>query len=233
MARMSAIFLLLVTATMAACGGSANADDAAPTKAQARAFAGAVNLTATDVPGFKVSSEAKREHDTAAEKRLEHELLHCVHPASAKGLVEVGSKELERESSAGYQVVQSEVAVARSSALAAKELAIIRSSHARGCMSHYLDLLLSGKYRGATFSPVSIAEGEPPASGVTGSFAWRISVAITAHGVRLPFYVDILGFVYGPAEVSLFAVGLPQPFPAASEKRLFSLLLRRAKSHEI
>jgi hypothetical protein len=45
--------------------------------------------------------------------------------------------------------------------------------------------------------------------------------------------MDILGFVYGPTEVSLLSFGVPEPFPAATEQHLFSLLLQRAKAHGI
>jgi hypothetical protein len=43
--------------------------------------------------------------------------------------------------------------------------------------------------------------------------------------------MDLLGFVDGPAEVVLLTSGLPEPFPAATEHRLFSLLIQRAKTH--
>jgi len=201
------------------------------TKVQAIAFAHAVNLTAADVPGFKVSSE--HEHETAAEKRLEHEMLRCVGAlGSHHGIVEMGSKEFERETNTGDESVQSAVSVARTPALAAKELAAIRSPHVRACLAHYLDLLFkSHRYHGATVSPVSISQGTPPAPGATGSFAWRITTTITLHSVTIPIYIDIFGFVDGPAEVSLFTAGVPRPFPAATEERLFSLLLTRAKTH--
>jgi hypothetical protein len=200
------------------------------TKAQAIAFAHAVNLTAADVPGFKVSSE--HEHETAAEKRLEHEMLRCVRALGSHGVVEMGSKEFGREANTGDESVQSEVTVVRTPALAAKELVAIRSPHVRVCLSHYLNLLFkSHKYRGATVSPVLISQGTPPAPGATGSFAWRITTTITVHSVRIPIYIDIFGFVEGSAEVSLFTAGVPKPFPAATEERLFSLLLTRAKTH--
>ena len=244
MCRMVVILVLIATGgLLAACESTGDlavvrtavaGSDPPPTKAQATAFARTVNLSLADVPGFKVSSGPEKEHETAAEKRLEHELLRCVHPAASKGLVEVSSKEFERESSAGDQSVQSQVTVMRTSTVAAKELAVIRGSHARACVSHDTDLLLKGKkYQGATFSPVSIVQGTPSAPGTTGSFAWRISVTITLRGIRLPIYMDILGFVYGPAEVSLFTASLPEPFPAATEQRLFSLLADRAKAHGV
>lgn len=204
-----------------------------PTKAQALAFARAVNLRRADVPGFKVVSE--HEHETAAEKRLEHAMLRCVGVGalgSGHGLAEVSSPSFERETNAMDESVQSEVSVAWTSQQATKELAVIRSNHARTCVSHYSDLLLkSQKYHGATFSPVSIAQGTPPAAGATGSFGWRITTSITYHKVTIPLSMDILGFVYGPAEVSLFTSSVPQPFPAATEEQLFSLLLSRAKTY--
>jgi hypothetical protein len=192
-----------------------------------------VNLTVLDAPGFHISKR-EPEHESAADKRFEHEMLRCVQAASTKSLLEANSKEFERESSAAVESVQSQVTVARTFTVAAKELAVIRSAHARACFSHYSDLLLKGKqYRGATFGPVSIAQGTPPAPGSTGSFAWRISVPIMLHGVRLPLYIDILGFIYGPSEISLFTEGFPAPVPAATEERLFSLLLKRAEAHKI
>ncbi len=154
-------------------------------------------------------------------------------PSLQQGPCRSQPNEFARESSAGEQHVQSEVTVARTARLAAKELAVIRGSHARSCVSHGIDLLLKNAFHGATFSPVSIVQGTPPAPGTAGSFAWRISVTITARGLRLPFYIDILGFVYGPAEVSLFTASFPTPFSAATEQRLFSLLADRAKAHRL
>ncbi len=201
------------------------------TKAQAIAFARAVNLTAADLPGFRVS--AVHEQETAAEKRLEHEMLRCVGSlGSSHAIVEMSSAEFEDETSGGDESVQSSVSVVRTPALAAKELATIRGPHVKACLSHYLDLLFkSHKYSGATVSPVSISQGAPSAPGTAGSFAWRITTTITLRKVAIPVSIDILGFVDGPAEGSLFTAGVPRPFPAATKARLFSLLLTRAKAH--
>src|ERR1019366_6931793 len=75
--------------------------------------------------------------------------------------------------------------------------------------------------------------GNPPAQGVTGSFGLRISTAIVVRSVRIPFYLDILGFVYGPTEVILQSSGIPVPFPAAAEQHLYTLLLSRAKAQHL
>jgi hypothetical protein len=191
-----------------------------------------VNLTAADTPGFTVAAPEK-EHATGAEKRLQREMVHCAGAlSSTEKLIEVSSKHFERGHGIPELGVSSEVTVARTTELAARELAAIRSERARTCVSHYFGELFRGKeFQGASISPVSIASGTPPAPGSTGSFGWRISVTITAHGVEISLSVDILGFVYGPAQVSLFSSGVPVPFPAAIQQRLFLLLLERAKAH--
>lgn len=202
------------------------------TKTQAIAFAHAVNLRLTDVPGFRIVTE--HEHDTAAEKRLEHAMLRCVGfgaLASSRGVVEASSPSFERETNALDDGVHSEVSVVRSAQQAATELAAARSGRAGACLSHYLDLLLkSQKYHGATVSPVAISQRIPPAPGTAGGFGWHIATALTLNKTTVAISFDIVGFVFGPAEVSLFTSGAPRPFPASTEEGLFSLLLTRAKT---
>lgn len=206
------------------------------TKQQASAFAHAVNLRSADVPGFKMSSEPG-EHETRSEKRLEGELLTCVAGGvreRGRDVAEVESAAFEREGSSEDENVQSGVTVERTAAVAAKELAAIRGRRGRHCLSRYVNLLFKRqKPRGMRVSRISISSRSLPAPGTAGSFGLRIAATITERGVRVPFYIDMLGFVYGPAEVSLLAVGLPEPFPAATEQRLFSLLLARARSYHL
>jgi hypothetical protein len=206
-----------------------------PTKSEALAFARAVSLTAADVPGFKASAKNAHERETPAEKRLEGELKRCAGSPSSQGqLAEVKSEEFGRETESAFQGVRSGVSVEQTPARAAQELATIRSARGRACMARYVDQLLKGqKFEGASVSPVSISSGSPSAPGTTGSFAWRIKTTVTYRGVRIPFSMDFVGFVYGPAEVMLFSFGMPQPLPAAMEERLFALLVERAKAHEV
>lgn len=202
-----------------------------PTKTQALAFARAVNLTVADVPGFKASPE--QHHQTAVEKQRERELVSCAGGAvsAGEGLASVSSPDFKLERDVLDLSVNSEVSVAQTPALAAKALATIRGTHFRECLSRYLNLLFHAQSRsGTTVGPISIVQGTPPAPGATGSFGWRITATITARGVKLPFYQDMLGFVYGSAEVSLTSSGALRPFPAAIEQQLFLLLLKRAKS---
>ena len=54
---------------------------------------------------------------------------------------------------------------------------------------------------------MSIASGTPPAPGAGGSFGWRIIATFTTDRIKLSLYVDILGFVLGPARVTLVRRG--------------------------
>jgi hypothetical protein len=223
------------TGPSAATGATGASPPTAGPSARARreaiALARAINLRPLDLPGFRANT--RHEHETATEKRLEHELLHCVGGRGAEAqIAEVSSDEFERRTGMRAEGVQSGVTVQRTPALAASELEAIRGPHVRACLTHYLDLLLAGRRTGRRGStPVSIFQGTPPAAGATGSFAFRIHTSILARGTAIPIYFDILGFVVGPVQVTLFSDGVPRPFPAASEEKLFSLLLSRAKTH--
>jgi hypothetical protein len=201
-----------------------------PTASQAVAFARAVNLTAADVPGF--TSSSAHEAETAQEQRLQRRLRACIGPAGfAAGLAAERSPSFKVSRDILELGVSSEVAVARSSTVAASELAAIRGGRIRACLSRYLNLLLQSRnYRGAQLRPVSIASGTPPAPGATGSFGWRITASFAVNRFRLSLYVDILGFVLGPARVTLVSSGALRPFPAPIQQRLYSLLLARASA---
>ncbi|HEY1833160.1 MAG TPA: hypothetical protein VGG08_01890 [Solirubrobacteraceae bacterium] len=215
-------------------GKSSPAPGTAADAAKAKAFARAVNLTAVDLPGFKAS--AKSQHLTPAERKLEREALGCLGGAGAKhekGSINVRSQEFEATLGEVTRQAESEVTVVRTPAIAAHQLSIVRGSHARDCLAHFLTLLFGGATAGkAAVSPVHIAEGTPPAPGADGSFAWRVTTTITTRHVPVKIYLDIFGFTRGRAEVQMLTASFLQPFPARVEERLFSLLLERATSHE-
>ncbi len=217
----------------------------APSRAQALAFAHAVNLTAADVPGFKPTVESESKPETAVEKQLARKLLHCIGgqtSSSPTELASASSADFKLEHDVIHLSVKSEVSVAQTAALVAKELGVIHNNHAKVCLSHYFDLLLKNRIlkeqrSRSSISPnsisTSISQGTPPAPGATGSYWWRITATITVHKIKLPFYIDILGFTYGPAKVSLFSSGALRPFPAAAQEHLYRLLLERAEAHKV
>ncbi len=149
--RLATILVLVASAglLLAACGSNDHRTDAAtsgttagartpptaqapagaaksPTKAQAIAFAHAVNLTAEDVPGFTATSEHTHEHETATEKRLERELLQCTGGTlrSHSGLAEVSSPHFKLQRSVLSFGVNSKVSVEQTPIQATKETQI-------------------------------------------------------------------------------------------------------------
>ena len=237
--------LALAGEPLSACGsGASSTHTSAPeaksaaasaelARRRALAFANAVNLTASDVPRFTPSSQ--NESSSRSEQQAERQLRRCAGPvASSRGLAEVSSKNFQLKRDVLQLGVSSEVDVAPSSAQAAKNLAAIRSAHVRSCFSRYLEELFKGpQFAGGAVGPVSIESGTPPAPGTTGSFGWRAIAAFTVQGITVHLYLDMLGFVDGPAQVTLFSSGVLRPFPAAVQERLFSLLLVRAKAHRL
>lgn len=208
----------------------------APTRARALAFARAVNLTAADVPGFTASE--KHASSSASEQRLERQMLSCTGLGSAAGgaksIVEQGSEDFRLKRQIVDLSVSSEVSVAASAADAARGLKALRSAHIRGCFSSYLTHVLQGEHvAGAKPGRVSIQTGTPPAPGASGSFGWRVTATFIVHGIKLPIYLDFLGFVDGPSEVTLLSSGLLEPFPAQAQQHLYTLLLARAKAHAL
>lgn len=202
----------------------------APTRSQALAFARAVNLTAADVPGFAASRG--RESESAHERELQRGLRQCAGPTPfGPGVADAQSPAFKLKQDVLDLGVSSEVSVAQSSTQAKRELAAIRGQRIKGCFTRYLDLLLqSQRTGGVQLTPVSILTGTPPAPGAIGSFGWRITATFVASQIRLSLYVDILGFVVGPARVTLVSSGALRPFPAAIQQRLYTLLLARARS---
>jgi hypothetical protein len=235
-------FALAIACALTGCGGSAqtarkprparSAARSAPTSTRAKAatFASAVNLKPADVPGFVPSS--KRPAESARERSLQGELQRCAGPLPfGGGVLQAQSPAFKLKQDVVDLSVSSEVAVARTSAQAAGALSALNAPRVRRCFSRYLDQLIAGeRYRGAVPRPVSILTGTPPAPGANASFGWRVTASFTLKGITVSLYSDILGFVLGPARVTLVSSGALRPFPAAIQQRLYSLLLARARA---
>jgi hypothetical protein len=228
------------TPSSTATGTTPSSPSQAPSHESAVAFARAVNLTSDDVPGFTPSE--KHNSSSAHQKHLEHAMLRCAGIGAGTGAIAGTGKGVLEESSKDFELkrqiidfsVSSEVSVQASAAQALRGLQAIRSPHVRSCFSHYLSLIFKEEQvKGATAGPVKIQAGTPPAAGTSGGFGWRVTATFTVHGVKLPIYLDFLGFVDGPAEVTLTSSGLLRPFPASVQQHLFALLLSRAKAHKL
>jgi hypothetical protein len=247
--RRTAAMLLLLAAggLLAACGksahfaagkratGKASGETSAHTgqpltRARAKRLAAALNLQAGDLPGFTAASEHKRE--SLSEKGLEHKLMRCMGGKISSGaLAEASSKSFERHAQVFHVSVSSSVTIVATPAQAAAELKAIRSDRARVCLTRFVRELLAEQTHGhASAKLVSVTKASPSAEGTSGTFAWRIAGEFALHEVQVPFYIELVGFAHGQAEVELLSFGLPAPFPASAEQELFSLLLARAKA---
>jgi hypothetical protein len=224
----------------AATGTSTTASPEAPlTQAQANAYGRAVNLRASDVPGFTPTSRGAS-GGFGGEKQLEARLVRCAGGAlgssgsSGSGPSEVGSPQFRRRGALLGDSVSSAVSFFDSAAHGAAELKLLRSEHLRMCLSQFLNSLLRGRqFAGATLSKVSIVQGTPPAPGTTGGFGWRVTAIFALRSLHVPFYLDTLGFIDGRSQVTLQSSSAGVPFPAAAEEQLYNLLLERAKTHRL
>jgi hypothetical protein len=205
------------------------------TKAEAAAFARAVNLTPADVPGAVVSQEkhgSKAGDDRVRLDRCErllnhvqpHELVHRGSPPLTRG------EELEREWIASYVAVVPDVRAA------AREVARFGSRNARACIARALSVRFAKTFvHGARFGRFSASSLPVPAPGASATVGVRFSSAlmIPVSEVSVPIYIDLLGFARGPAQVALVAASVTQPVPSSTEHQLLSVLVSRAESHPL
>ena len=203
--------------------------------ARERAFARAVNLTRSDVPDFTLSSEAHA-HETPAEQRLQRELGACLGGGGTRAGTgfEASSGQFRHQSGLVDVTVSSAVSFLASPALAEREVALLRNRHTGDCLTAYLDARYGGKRLGAVvIGRITVQQGTPPAPGTSGGFAWRINAPLHLRGIAVPFYLDMLGFVYRQAEVRLVSSSVIAPFPASGQESLYRLLLTRATAQHL
>jgi len=151
--------------------------------------------------------------------------------AASDALAEASSKSFEHHAQVLHLTVSSSVTIVATPAQATAELKAIRSAHARVCLMSFMrELLAKQTQGGASAKLVSISSGTPSAAGTSGTFAWRITGAFALHEVKVPFYIEMVGFTHGQDEVQMLSFGLPVPFPASAEQELFSLLVARANA---
>jgi hypothetical protein len=247
------ILMLSATAGVAwACGGSKAASDAGardaasaatgPTSVGSGQLVGrgskvsvatlslgeAVNLRRSDAPGM-----------TRIAPESENKLLGLAAALSKCGgggtvsLVEqpggIHSATLTKGVGTEEEVVRSVVRVAQSAATAANQLSANRSASVLACYQR----LLRSRSSGPSVASISVSSLPNPLQGVPGSFAYRLSTrASVSRGAPVAIYQDVFGFAVGRAQIELNAIRASRPVSAATERRLLSLLLSRAKANE-
>lgn len=207
--------------------GKSNAEP--KTTAQASALARALNLRHGDLPGF--TAAAPSGGSSAGEQALARKLHACIGASAPAPLAEASSATYQDHGHLLDLSISSSVKILKDRAQAGAELKLLRSKRTSGCLRQFVATLLALEIKhGAQAKVVSIDSGTPSAPGTSGGFGWRILGNFSADGIRIPFYIDLLGFDYEQASVSLFSIGLPTPLPANAERELFTLLVDRAKA---
>jgi len=227
-----------------ACGGgttrSATVTPAdagqAITKAQANAYARAVNLQAGDLPGMRTTSPEGEKPDATHVGEVER----CAGNLTAsKVVLNAHSATFSGSSESEHEEIRSDVEVMPSAALAEQSNASDNSQRALACAKRLFPRQLAGKNGSRIrYGSVTVSRLPYPLPGVPGGFGYRIAVAIlgvpaTIEPTQPYLYVDAFGFVSGPAEVALLATAFPRPVPQEVDKRLLSLLQSRAMAHKL
>jgi hypothetical protein len=237
--------LVLVTCSVLAvgCGGTGattatNSGDVSAgtplTRASATAYAHAVNLRAADVPEMSGAGSAEGEPpQTPSSQRSSSAFSRCFGGVSANArLVKIHSPEFSVGRAAQSQIVRSTVEVWPTAALAVRNNAAYFSSRGQRCFLRYLQaarLQLKRRAAKLQLGPLRVATVAAPLPGTTDGRLRTIDDTRNGH-VRIHIYHDIFTFIIGPAEIELEATGFSKPIPTATEERLLSLLLKRAKA---
>lgn len=225
---------------------TATAKGEAPiTKAEAIAYARMVNLRPGDLVGTTVS---KAEHEGKPPSEREAHCMRGVGAMPYRRIINRSSAVLGRSVPGEFDRVSSAVEVLPNAALMVRHNAANRSPRALTCASRLFTSDLSNQSTGQfEYGPVTVSRLPDPLPGISGAFEYRIATTIIAGGAapvepadyaprqvkRIPFYFDIFGFISGPAEINLTAIGAPQPVPEKIEQHLLALLYSRAGEHSL
>ncbi len=248
--RTASVSPLLVAAMFAfiGCGGATHGsttprpstvkDHATPlTKALVKAYAHAVNLQAADLPNMRITKGER--HDTI--KRIDRALARCLgDTAPRKSIAAIQSTTFtsETEGEYEYELIGSDIEAQPSETIAAEYDTHLRSAHGRDCLTRFIAMALAKNPEGIGYAPPKVTRLPAPLPAGNGSFGYRFKTAIVSMPesnvrVHFPITVDAFGFADGPVDLSLTAVGAPEPVPAEAEQRLISLLYSRAHARSL
>jgi hypothetical protein len=200
------------------------------TKAQAQAFAQAVNLRASDLPGATALKGA-----IFGSEAVQYEALKCG-LQGRPGVVPIGGGESWLTNSRAR--VGSIVVVAPSDYFAEAELAGLQSHGGRTCLARALGRALSFERHHKTERSHTVKVAIVPIGEHVGGVHLAIYVLAElppiegAKPERRYINVDAAFFRVGPADVAFFALGATR-FPAATEIQLLALLHSRAEANKL
>ena len=218
------------------------------TKAEAVAYARAVNLRVGDIP---LGSVYKQERE-ARERGLTRSEEACF--GGAGDWRRLNRPIIDRESATigwtlpgDLQRIRSAVEVMPTSSLMIQHNAEIRKHRFLACHSRFLRSEAEQNTGRAEYGPIVMSRLPDPLPGIKGAYQYRIiSTVILGRSAPvepadyLPqqikhyrFYEDLFGFVSGPAELNLIAISASHPVPRTVEDRLLVLLYGRTREHSL
>ena len=246
--------ILALAAVVSGCGSSHSVAAHSPvshgkplTKAQAETYAREINLRAADLPDMPaISAEGE-----PAASYVTTEAPRCggggalAEPGAIRSSRFAYPLSLSTQARAPGEVVGSSVRLAASAARAAQDIAADQSVGVRNCFGRVLRA--AGGDRGPLLQKTVVVSLRPhPLPAARTSFALAVTLdtvylsakpgghrssierALDRIRSNSTFTQDILGFASGPAEITLTDVHRSGEHPLAKERRLLSLLYRRA-----
>jgi hypothetical protein len=208
------MLLALAACSLPGCAGAhaspTTTATVAVTQASALAFAHAVNLRASDQPSMEALGPERAAPSLEASSIA---FARCAGEISPdRVLINIRSTLLSTRGERERRIIVSRVTVLPSEALARRNLAAFSSPRGLRC----------ARRSGTSISKLSIAL--PGRVHATGE---RI-IAPSEGPTHELGYHDIVGFVYGPAEIVLTAAGFSHPVATQTEQQLLGALYRRA-----
>lgn len=236
--------ILLAAGLLAGCGhATASVVGLTPptsgpiTKARAVAYAHAVNLQSGDLPQFtSIGSET----EAPGPDRYDREYIRCRGGVNhALRIAKISSPEFSAGSAFYGKIVQSVVEVWPTPAIAALNQTESHSSRGRACFVRILQAVhrkINRERKGRRqIGPFTITTVPYPLPGVSHGYLTKLNETrlLRTGAIRAHVYRDTFGFITGPAEIELEAVGFGHPVPAPIEQKALGLLLRRVTANAI
>jgi len=227
--RRTRVGVALLIAVLAIGVAAAHGSHRTITRAEAKTVATAISLRHSDLSTLTQQSNPI----TAQELRSNAELTSCVNGVPASDAY-AQEQSPDFTNASGSITIDSTAEILPSAALARRDLAAITGARGLPCLEHELKAQLqSGSAKGDSVTVTGTRIPYP--NGATGgAFKLRFTVALRAkHGsgsAGVSLYADVIGFIYGQAEVGLDVLTTATRPSSSLEQRLAGDLLARAKS---
>jgi len=221
--------IALAVAALAAFAAGAGAST--PTAKQAQRIVSAISLRASDLRAYAQSPDPITKQELAQNSTLRA----CYGGLPLHDDLAYAQSPKFEASAAPYTTIGSSAAVLPNAKLPLEDLAAARRSKALVCESADVASSLHGELAaGQSLVSTKAAFIASPLASSIGAFAVRVTFVIRVtkgkQSQQVPSYADLIGFVYGQAEVSLSLITTGATPSTALEKTLAATLLARAKA---